>query len=137
MNSDDYKERFKSEYYQTKIRYDKLHKMLVKYEAKTLDFEPTCSMELLKEQVNYMGNYLRILEVRAEIENVELQVLIMENDKTYLRDINGCSIEQPVIYSGTEDPNTLLETTLKKSKDGDIYIKYTPVIILSEEEESV
>ena len=58
----------------------------------------------------------------------------MENDKTYLRDINGCSIEQPVIYSGTEDPNTLLETTLKGSKDGDIYIKYTPVITLSEEE---
>ena len=58
----------------------------------------------------------------------------MENDKAYLRDINGCSIEQPVIYSGTEDPNTLLETTLKKSKDGDIYIKYTPVSTLSEEE---
>ena len=58
----------------------------------------------------------------------------MENDKTYLRDINGCSIEQPVIYSGTEDPNTLLETTLKKSKDGDIYIKYTPVSTLTEEE---
>ena len=57
----------------------------------------------------------------------------MENDKTYLRDINGCSIEQPVIYSGTEDPNTLLETTLKNSKDGDIYIKYTPVSTLSEE----
>lgn len=58
----------------------------------------------------------------------------MENDKTYLRDINGCSIEQPVIYSGTEDPNTLLETTLKDSKDGDIYIKYTPVSTLTEEE---
>lgn len=58
----------------------------------------------------------------------------MENDKTYLRDINGCSIEQPVIYSGTEDPNTLLETTLKNSKDGDIYIKYTPVSTLTEEE---
>ena len=57
----------------------------------------------------------------------------MENDKAYLRDINGCSIEQPVIYSGTEDPNTLLETTLKNSKDGDIYIKYTPVSTLSEE----
>ena len=57
----------------------------------------------------------------------------MENDKAYLRDINGCSIEQPVIYSGTEDPNTLLETTLKDSKDGDIYIKYTPVATLSEE----
>lgn len=58
----------------------------------------------------------------------------MENDKTYLRDINGCSIEQPVIYSGTEDPNTLLETTLKNSKDGDIYIKYTPISTLTEEE---
>ena len=58
----------------------------------------------------------------------------MENDKAYLRDINGCSIEQPVIYSGTVDPNTLLETTLKGSKDGDIYIKYTPVPTLSEEE---
>ena len=36
MNSSDYKERFQAEYLQTKIRYDKLHKMLVKYEAKTL-----------------------------------------------------------------------------------------------------
>ena len=61
----------------------------------------------------------------------------MENDEAYLRDINGCSIEQPVIYSGTEAPNTLLETTLKKSKDGDIYINYTPVATLSDEEKSV
>lgn len=30
MTSEDYKDRFKAEYYQTKIRYDKLHKMLVK-----------------------------------------------------------------------------------------------------------
>ena len=29
MCSKDYKDRFKAEYYQTKIRYDKLHKMLV------------------------------------------------------------------------------------------------------------
>ena len=42
MNSEDYKERFKAEYYQTKIRYDKLHSMLVKNEAGTLDFKPTC-----------------------------------------------------------------------------------------------
>lgn len=33
MNSEDFKERFKAEYYQTKTRYDKLHKMLIKYEA--------------------------------------------------------------------------------------------------------
>ena len=72
MNSDDYKERFKAEYYQTKIRYDKLHKMLVKYEARTLDFELSCPSEILEKQACYMGNYLRILEVRAEIEKIEL-----------------------------------------------------------------
>lgn len=72
MNSDDYKERFKAEYCQTKIRYDKLHKMLVKYEARTLDFELSCPPEILEKQACYMGNYLRTLEVRAEIEKIEL-----------------------------------------------------------------
>jgi hypothetical protein len=72
MNSEDYKERFKAEYYQTKIRYEKLHQMCIKYEANTLSFEPKCSLELLKEQKSYMGNYLRTLEVRAEIENIKL-----------------------------------------------------------------
>ena len=72
MNSEDYKERFKAEYYQTKIRYEKLHRMIIKYEANTLSFEPKCSKELLKEQATYMGNYLRMLEIRAEIENIEL-----------------------------------------------------------------
>lgn len=72
MNSKDYKERFKAEYLQTKIRYDKLHQMCIKYEANTLNFEPKSSLELLKEQKSYMGNYLRILEVRAEIEQIDL-----------------------------------------------------------------
>ena len=72
MNSPDYKERFKAEYQQTKIRYDKLHKMCIKYEAGTLNFTPKCSLDLLKEQKMYMGNYLHCLEIRAEIEGVEL-----------------------------------------------------------------
>lgn len=72
MNSESYKERFKAEYLQTKIRYDKLHKMTVKYEARTLNFTPSCSLKILKEQKSYMGNYLRMLEVRAEIEKIEL-----------------------------------------------------------------
>lgn len=72
MNSADYKERFKAEYLQTKIRYEKLHKMLIKYEAGTLNFEPSCSLEILKEQKGYMGNYLRMLEIRAEIEKIDL-----------------------------------------------------------------
>lgn len=72
MQSDNYKERFIAEYLQTKIRYDKLHKMIVKYEANTLNFEPSCPIELLMEQAEYMGKYLHILEVRAEIEGIEL-----------------------------------------------------------------
>ena len=72
MTSEDYKERFKAEYYPTKIRYDKLHQMCIRYEAGTLDFTPTCSLELLKEQKAAMGNYLRCLEVRAEIEGIKL-----------------------------------------------------------------
>lgn len=72
MNSADYKDRFKAEYYQVKTRYDKLHKMTVKYKAGTLDFKPSCSLELLLEQKKYMGQYLNCLEVRAEIEGIEL-----------------------------------------------------------------
>lgn len=72
MNSEDYRERFKAEYYQTKIRYDKLDKMTVKYEAGTLNFTPSCSLEVLKEQKKYMGNYIRMLKIRAEIEKIEL-----------------------------------------------------------------
>ena len=72
MESEDYKDRFRAEYYQTKIRYGKLHQMCIRYEAGTLDFEPSCSLELLKEQKVAMGKYLNILEIRAEIEGIEL-----------------------------------------------------------------
>ena len=72
MNSENYKERFRAEYYQTKIRYDKLHKMLIKCEAGTLNFEPSCPPEILEKQACYMGNYLKYLEIRAEIEKIEL-----------------------------------------------------------------
>ena len=72
MESEDYKERFKAEYYQTKIRYDKLHRMITKYEAGTLEFEPKCQIELLQEQANFMGRYLHTLEIRAEIEETKL-----------------------------------------------------------------
>lgn len=72
MNSKDYKERFKAEYYQTKIRYDKLHQMLIKHETGTLEFTPSCPISVLSEQKRYMGEYLRQLEIRAEIEGIEI-----------------------------------------------------------------
>ena len=80
MNSADYKERFKAEYWQTKIRYEKLHRMTVKYEAGTLDFEPDCTLDLLLEQKKYMGLYLNRLEVRAAIEKIDLEAVNGETD---------------------------------------------------------
>ena len=72
MCSEDYRERFKAEYAQTKIRYDKLDDMTVKYEAGALDFHPDCPLELLLKQKKHMGKYLRCLKVRAAIEGIEL-----------------------------------------------------------------
>ena len=72
MESSDYKDRFKGEYWQTKIRYDKLHKMVVKYEANTLDFTPSTPLDILKKQLSYMGMYLYTLEIRAQLEGIEL-----------------------------------------------------------------
>ena len=72
MLSDDYKERFKGEYYQVKERYERLRKMVVRYQAGTLNFEPKCDLELLKSQLSAMRDYTYILEVRAQIEEVEL-----------------------------------------------------------------
>ena len=74
MNSEDYKERFKAEYFQIKIRYDKLCKMLIKMDAGTLDFTPTCSKLILLQQKRHMGEYLHDLEVRAEIEGIGLDI---------------------------------------------------------------
>ena len=73
MNSDDYRDRFKAEYYQTKIRYEKLHTMLVKKEAGTLDFTPRTPIDVLEKQACFMGNYLKQLEIRAEIEGIDLK----------------------------------------------------------------
>ena len=78
MISENYKDRFKAEYVQTKIRYEKLHAMCIKYEAGVLDFKPECPLYLLKEQKSYMGNYLRTLEIRAELEGIDLSSLTPE-----------------------------------------------------------
>lgn len=83
MNSDDYKERFKAEYYQTKERYEKLKGFNTKIEAANLlldgiknaepivkEPEHDCPYELLRRQQAIMGEYLHILELRASIENI-------------------------------------------------------------------
>jgi len=73
MNSEDYKERFRAEYWQLKIRYEKLRSTLIKKEAGTLGFELTTPVYRLEEQQRHMAEYLHDLEVRAEIEGISLE----------------------------------------------------------------
>ena len=70
MLGSDYKERFKAEYWQLKIRYDKLQKMVDNWEK--LDFTPTCAYSTYICQLLAMEDYMKVLERRAEIEGVEL-----------------------------------------------------------------
>lgn len=72
MNGSDFKDRFRAEYFQISIRLGKLEEMLRKMKAGTLNFTPSCSYELLHEQAVYMKQYKRVLEERAEIENIDL-----------------------------------------------------------------
>ena len=72
MKSEDYKDRFRAEYYQLEDRIDKLVNMLEKYKAGTLNFTPSCSYELLESQLKAMNEYLKYLMIRAEIEGIEL-----------------------------------------------------------------
>ena len=77
MISPDYKERFQAEYRQTKIRYEKLKRFCDRIEAaemtNTKAPEHDCPTYLLRDQQRAMGEYLHILEVRAIIENVDLE----------------------------------------------------------------
>lgn len=72
MQSSDYKERFKAEYEQLRIRINGLEKMLEKYKKGTLNFTPSCSYDLLNGQLKSMKLYSSYLEERAEIEKIQL-----------------------------------------------------------------
>lgn len=72
MSSSDYKDRFKAEYYQTKIRFDRLNAMLEKWANGALNFEPSCPKYLFEGQRDHMWDYLVDLEARAKIEGIVL-----------------------------------------------------------------
>ena len=83
MTSADYKERFVAEYWQTKIRYEKLKAFNTKIEAaQRVRFsevenklkEPIhdCPADILVEQQHILGEYLHVLEIRAVIEGIDL-----------------------------------------------------------------
>lgn len=72
ITSEDYKARFKAEYYQVKTRYDKLESMLDKWDKGELNFTPNCPKALLEVQMYAMSEYIDALEARAKFEDIEL-----------------------------------------------------------------
>ena len=115
MNSSDYKDRFIGEYWQTRIRYDKLHDMTVRYEAGKLNFTPSCPLNLLKKQKKYMRMYLNKLEVRAIIEEIDLTKPIRINSNSEF--VTGTSI------MGDTDQLSIDDYTLTTSTHTDGYEK--------------
>ena len=82
MNSADYRDRFVAEYIQLKIRYEKLKDFNTRIEAAVRtrgadvgvdEPEHDCPAGLLREQQAAMGEYLHLLEVRAKIEDIDLE----------------------------------------------------------------
>lgn len=80
-----YKFRMVNEYRELKEKYDKLHRMLVKYDAGKLDFIPVCPIDLLRKQASCMGQYLYVLETRAVIEDINLNTEGSENAEARIK----------------------------------------------------
>lgn len=72
MTSEDYKERFRAEYAQVCIRYQKLAFMLEKWDKGELNFIPTCPRSTYNMQIAAMTDYIAVLEARAVMEGIIL-----------------------------------------------------------------
>jgi len=73
----DWQKRFVIEYNELLSKTTKLGNMLNNWD--TLNFTPKCSRSLLSAQYNTMKAYLSILEERAVIEGVDLDIVLNEN----------------------------------------------------------
>lgn len=79
MLSSDYKERFKAEYWQLKIRHNKLQKMVDNWDK--LDFTPTCSYSTYMYQLIAMEDYMKLLINRAKQEEIELDDVELDEEQ--------------------------------------------------------
>lgn len=70
MNSSNYKDRFRAEYWQNKIRYNKLQNMVNNWG--NLNFKPTCPKSTYLLQLEFMEKYIAVLELRAIAEGIVL-----------------------------------------------------------------
>ena len=72
MDSDDFKDRFRAEYFKLDNRINGLYNMLEKYRKGTLNFTPKCDIKTLDAQLTAMIQYRKLLVFRAQVENIDL-----------------------------------------------------------------
>ena len=89
MNSTDYKEMFRAEYFQLKTRIAGLQSMLEKWDNHTLDFEPPCDRKIYNIQIKIMKDYMNVLESRAATENIDLSCENIESPAILTDDVDG------------------------------------------------
>ena len=126
MNSADYKERFKAEYFQNVIRYKKLKTMLRNWG--NLNFTPTCPRSTYDLQVKAMKDYIAVLEARALMEGIDLtsetsdEPVKYENIYDYIAK-NMESMHGDFAVSVTDisekEPDMLLATIRPADRDGE------------------
>ncbi len=75
INSADYKKRFRAEYQQNVIRYQKLVAMLEKWDKEELKFEPVCPRSTYNMQIKAMTDYIAVPEARAVMEGISLEIM--------------------------------------------------------------
>lgn len=71
MASESYIDRYKAEYMQLVIRINRLKDILYQYDH--LPYNPKCSKQLLRVQLEAMRSYKSVLEHRAMAEGVDLK----------------------------------------------------------------
>lgn len=96
MNSSDFKERFRAEYFQLKNRIDGLNNMLDKYRKNELTFKPKCNIKILDGQLNSMKSYMTHLVERAKIEGISLEESIINKPSINI-DENSVTVNEGVI----------------------------------------
>ena len=78
MANPDYRQRFMAEYEYVLRNIKKLGSFLEKWDKGELDFEPKCPKPLLQKQLEVMSEYMKILEERAEIEDINPEDILRE-----------------------------------------------------------
>ena len=73
MTSLNWQSRFKAEYLQLKIRYDKLNESITKRENGVLDFSTPIPLESWWRQSLFMSHYMRELEYQARMHGIDLK----------------------------------------------------------------